>query len=449
MARLHCLDGLRGALATYVMISHVAPFATLPDWLADALSHGRAGVDAFFVLSGMVIVQSLQAHGYRRGRFLAARAWRIFPVFLPVFALAVAVQALDGRMGAGLWDALPWIGPDSPARTLWSFSFPPHWQASILAHLTMTHGLFPDAVLPDVWMGFLGPAWSLSVEWQFYIVAALAAPWLARGRLDLTGFAVLLLVLGTAGAAWDAMAPSGYGFSRAFLPNEAQYFALGVASAALLGAQPLTPPPHPGPPHEGEGEAKTAAAFFSLPLDGGGPGWGWRATCRPILASFAAVLAATMLLCLLQGAGRLAVPLVWLACLAAQAWPRRTGTGWLAWLLTRREMLWLGALSYPLYLVHAPVQKLLGRALADAAQGDAAWFSMIWLPASLLLPLGLAWLLHVWVEVPAMRRFRPGRRVAPAGVAAAPADSLFAAAGWISQTPSPKPRTPMSRSTTG
>jgi peptidoglycan/LPS O-acetylase OafA/YrhL len=384
-------------LATYVMISHVAPFATLPDWLADALSHGRAGVDAFFVLSGMVIVQSLQAHGYRRGRFLAARAWRIFPVFLPVFALAVAVQALDGRMGAGLWDALPWIGPDSPARTLWSFGWPPHWQASILAHLTMTHGLFPDAVLPDVWMGFLGPAWSLS----------LVAPWLAGGRLNLMGFAVLLLALGTAGAAWDAMAASGYGFSRAFLPNEAQYFALGVASAALLSAS---------------GASRLA---------------------------FGAVLAATMLLCLLQGAIKLAVPLVWLACLAAQAWPLRTGTGWLAWLLTRREMLWLGAVSYPLYLVHAPVQKLLGRALADAAQGDAALFSAIWLPASLLLPLGLAWLLHEWVEAPGMRRFRPGRRVAPVGVAPAPADSLFAAAGWISQTPSPKPRTPMSRSRTG
>jgi peptidoglycan/LPS O-acetylase OafA/YrhL len=389
------------------MISHVAPFATLPDWLADALSHGRAGVDAFFVLSGMVIMQSLEAHGHRRGRFLAARAWRIFPVFLPVFALAVAVQALDGRIGGGLWDALPWIGPDSPARYLWSFGWPSHWQASILAHLTMTHGLFPDAVLPDVWMGFLGSAWSLSAEWQFYVVAALVAPWLARGRLNLMGFAALLLALGTAGAVWDALAPSGYGFSRAFLPNEAQYFALGVASAALLSAS--------------------------------GASW----------LPFGAVLAATMLLCLLQGASKLAVPLVWLACLTAQAWPRQTGMGWLTWLLTRREMLWLGAVSYPLYLVHAPVQKLLGRALAGAAQGDAALFSAIWLPASLLLPLGLAWLLHEWVEAPGMRRFRPGRRVAPLGVAAAPADSLFAAAGWISQTPSPKPRTPMSRSRTG
>jgi peptidoglycan/LPS O-acetylase OafA/YrhL len=411
LARLRCLDGLRGVLATYVMVSHVVPFAAMPGWLQAALSHGRAGVDAFFVLSGMVIVQSLRAHGYHRGRFLAARAWRIFPVFLPVFALAVAVQALDPRIGGGLWDALPWIDADSEARYLWSYGWPPDWPASILAHLTMTHGLFPDAVLPCVWMGFLGPAWSLSAEWQFYALAALAAPFLARGRLDLMGFAGLLLALAALGAAWQAVAPPGLTFSRAFLPNEAQYFALGVASAAL--------PPFLLPPPGGEGR-----------------GGGMRVAPWP---AFAGTLAGTLLLCLLHGADKLAVPLVWLACLAAQLMPRRTGTGWLAWLLTRRPVLWLGAVSYPLYLVHAPVQKLLGRALAAAADGDAAWFSAIWLPASLLLPLGLAWLLHVWIEVPAMRR----------GVARGRADSLFAAPGWISQTRSPKPPTPMSRSRTG
>jgi peptidoglycan/LPS O-acetylase OafA/YrhL len=367
LARLRCLDGLRGVLAVYVMLSHLAPFAVLPGWLEVALSHGRAGVDAFFVLSGLVIVQSLQAHGYRRRRFLAARAVRIFPVYLPVFALAVAVQALDSRMGGDLWTVLPWIGPDSPAHDLWSYGWPPHWQASILAHLTMTHGLFPDAVLPDVWMGFLGPAWSLSAEWQFYLLAALVAPWLRRGGLSLMGFAALLLALATAAAAWDAAAPGGLTFSRAFLPNEAAYFALGVASAALLAS----------------GASRRA---------------------------FAAVLAITMLLCLLQGVSKLAVPLVWLACLAAQLLPRQTATGWLAWALTRREMLWLGAVSYPLYLVHAPVQKLLGRALAVASGGDAAWFTALWLPASLLLPLGLAWLLHVWVEVPTMQRYRGAPR---------------------------------------
>jgi len=411
LPRLHCLDGLRGVLAVYVMVSHMAPFAVMPPWLAGLLSHGGAGVDAFFVLSGLVIVQSLEAHGWQRGRFLRARAWRIFPVFFLVFAVAVAVQALDGLADGDIWDAMPWIGPDSPARSIWAVGWPQGWFASILAHLTMTHGLFPVAVLPDVWVGYLGAAWSLSTEWQFYALAALAVPWLRRGDLGLPGFAALLLALAAAGAVWQMVAPAGFTFSRAFLPNKAAYFALGVASAALLNATaPSSPPP----------------SSLAMPV---------------IL--FVGVLAATAGLCLLQGADKLAVPLLWVVCLAAQRRPRHTHTGWLAWLLTRREVLWLGAISYPLYLVNEPVQKLLGRALALAAQGDGAWFSAVWVPGALLLPLGLAGLLHVRIEGPAMRRFA-GARVAPS-----PRDSLCAAPGWISRTRLPKSRIPTSRSRTG
>jgi peptidoglycan/LPS O-acetylase OafA/YrhL len=92
MRRLVCLDGLRRALATYVMLSHTLPFAPMPGWLHWLFQHGGAGVDVFFILSGLVIVQSLDSFGYRALPFLIARVARIYPVFLVVFALAVAVQ---------------------------------------------------------------------------------------------------------------------------------------------------------------------------------------------------------------------------------------------------------------------------------------------------------------------------------------------------------------------
>ncbi len=224
MRRLVCLDGLRGVLAFYVMLSHTLPFAPMPGWLVWVFSHGGAGVDVFFILSGLVIVQSLASFNYRSRPFLTARVARIYPVFLVVFVAAVAVQPL-----ATGFERMAWIGPDSPARFIWSGGWPNDWGLFIAAHLTMTHGLFPDGVLPDVWVGFLGAAWSLSTEWQFYLLALLIGR-----RLGLRSLAWLFLAIAATAVAWHAVAPDAWQFSRAFLPNKAQYFALGIASAIVV-----------------------------------------------------------------------------------------------------------------------------------------------------------------------------------------------------------------------
>src|SRR5579872_4890824 len=224
MRRMVCLDGLRGALASYVMLSHTIPFAPLPHWLLWLFQHGGAGVDMFFILSGVVIVQSLDSFRYRARPFLIARVARIYPVFLVVFALAVVVQPI-----ATGFERMAWIGPDSPARFIWSGGWPSAWGVFVLTHLTMTHGLFPNGVLPDVWVGFLGAAWSLSTEWQFYVLALLIGR-----RLGLRALAWLFLAVAAASIAWHATAPDAWQFSRAFLPNKAQYFALGIASAVVV-----------------------------------------------------------------------------------------------------------------------------------------------------------------------------------------------------------------------
>ncbi len=270
MRRMVCLDGLRGVLACYVMLGHTLPFAALPAWLLWLFQHGGAGVDVFFILSGLVIVQSLASFSYRPRPFLIARVARIYPVYLVVFAFAVAVQPL-----ASGFPLLGWIDQDSTVRYLWPTGWPSNWAIDIAAHLTMTHGLFPDGVLPHLWLGFLGAAWSLSTEWQFYLLALLIG-----ARLGLRPLAWLFLALAAASIAWQAVAPEPWQFSRAFLPNKAQYFALGIASAILV--------------REG---AKG-------------------------LGSYLPVLGATLVLCLVRGgADKLLPPLVWTACLAAQLLP--------------------------------------------------------------------------------------------------------------------------------
>jgi peptidoglycan/LPS O-acetylase OafA/YrhL len=356
MKRLECLDGLRGVLAVYVMLGHMAPFAALPNWIAGLFSHGGAAVDVFFMLSGLVILRSLESCRFEARPFLILRVTRIFPVFLPMFALGAAALSLPP-----IFKAMPWIAPGSVAYDIWPRGWPTNWVVEIAAHLTMTHGLFPNGLLPDVWLSFLSAAWSLSTEWQFYVLALL----LGRSRMGAEWLAVSFLVLAVAGLAWDMTAPESWQFSRAFLPNKAEYFALGIASG----------------------------------------GWVDRRSRR----WFAIVLGATLILCAANGdAGKLLPPLIWTLCLAAQLHaggilnPLRWGT-----------VQWLGALSYPLYLANEPIQKVLCFLLTRLAAGNERVFTSMWIPAAVLVPIGVAALLHRYVEQPALRW---GRDLARGGI---------------------------------
>lgn len=174
MKRLECLDGLRGVLAVYVMLGHMAPFAVLPTWIISALAHGGAAVDVFFILSGLVIFRSLEGCRFQARPFLILRATRIFPVFLAMLTAAIALQPLPEPFAA-----MPWIAPNGLAHDILPQGWPANWAVEIAAHLTMAHGLFPNILLPDAWNSFLAAAWSLSTEWQFYVLALL----LGRSRM--------------------------------------------------------------------------------------------------------------------------------------------------------------------------------------------------------------------------------------------------------------------------
>jgi peptidoglycan/LPS O-acetylase OafA/YrhL len=249
---------------------------------------------------------------------------------------------------------MPWIAPVGLAHDINPQGWPAHWAVEIAAHLTMTHGLFPNFLLPDAWNSFLAAAWSLSTEWQFYVLALL----LGRSRMGAERLVTVFLLLAVIGLIWDIAAPEAWRFSRAFLPNKAQYFALGIASAV----------------------------------------WTDRRTWR----SFAIVLGATLLLSAAHGnVGKLAPPLIWTLCLAAQLQP-----GWLALIavpLRWRSVQWLGAISYPIYLANEPIQKALAYTLVCIVPGNPEAFDIVWLPAAVALPVCAAALLHRYVETPAQQ----------------------------------------------
>jgi peptidoglycan/LPS O-acetylase OafA/YrhL len=350
MKRLDSLDGVRGLLALYVLLSHMAPFAVLPAWVQDAASHGGAAVDVFFVLSGLVITQSLNHAGGHAGPFLVTRFARIFPVFLAVFAVAIAIAPWSCG-----FENMPWIGSNDVARTICVKSWPADWLPEIVAHLTMTHGLFPAAVWPGVWISFLGAAWSLSAEWQFYLLALLVA---GRSRR----LCWILLGLAVAGVAWRLMVPLPWQFSRAFLPNKGHFFALGVASVPVV--------------------RREAGA------------WG----------RYMLVLIAGLVICATDGSlGKMLPPLVWTFCLAVQMRPDVMGLHLASALLCNRKTRYLGTISYCLYLVNEPIHKVAGNVLSGFAGGDGRLFTLLWIPLSIGVPLLAAAWLHTYLEAPVLR----------------------------------------------
>jgi peptidoglycan/LPS O-acetylase OafA/YrhL len=330
MERLKRMDGLRGVLAVYVMLGHALPFTDAPRWLAAACSHGEAAVDLFFALSGLVIGSSLERFGYAFWPFMAARARRLLPVYFLVLAAAVVLLAAGAPV-------MPWVGANG--RNIMEAGPPAGLGWHLAAHVLLVQGLIPQGALPYAYVTLLGPAWSLSTEWQFYGVIGLVAP------RRLGGFAMAMLAVG---AAYHMLAlPPWWRFSRAFLPDAAPFFGLGMASAHALR------------------------------------GGGWRV--------FWVCLAGACAVGALSGLEKAAVPLGWGAAMLAQR------CAWGA-VLERPLVQVLGAISYPLYLVNEPVQRGLAILVAPLAHGDVAMFTMLWLPASLAGSVGVAAALHHGVE---------------------------------------------------
>jgi peptidoglycan/LPS O-acetylase OafA/YrhL len=359
--RMRCFDGLRGVLASYVVLHHMMPLLALDGTAAKVarlFEYGGAAVDVFLMLSGLVILQSLVAFHDRALPFLAARATRLFPCYLP--ALAIAMLAASFPLP---WDTMDWLHNTSSAREQWPIGWPDQPLTHVVLHLTMTHGLLPNAVLPYTDIAILGPAWSLSNEWQFYLLIAALTAWF--GRQLWTMVTLLLVLAAVALPANHILLGANDGFTMAFLPLKAHYFALGIATAALFQSQ-------------------ISAADAS----------------RLLLC-----LGVTMLIAgLNDGLTKLLPPLAWAACALAQRFPTLMLLYPLRRVLQSPPLLWLGAISYPLYLVHDPVQRLLAVVLAPWLTGHGLAFTLLWGGASVLLALRLAAWMRKHVELPGIAR---------------------------------------------
>jgi peptidoglycan/LPS O-acetylase OafA/YrhL len=169
MQRNHTLDVLRGVLAWAVVMVHVAWVSGIQGQTQHNI--GVMAVEGFIILTGYVITQLILIKREKYGTFIFRRFMGLFPIFVVCLLISLAVRPLT--LGA-----IP--GPDQPLLEANENHF--FWQ-HIVAHLTMLHGIIPSQWLPTSQIAFLVPAWSISLEFQLYLVAPLLIWWLSRSGL--------------------------------------------------------------------------------------------------------------------------------------------------------------------------------------------------------------------------------------------------------------------------
>jgi len=399
--RLPFLDGLRGFAALYVLLHHAA-LAVSPAGLHGQplltvrflLRHGHAVVGIFIVLSGYCLARPLVLNPESRTRlnlrsFLWRRARRIYPPYLAALCLSlVLIQAVPGLA--------------KPQRVPWDRALPSVGNGIVTSHVLLFHNL------SNHWIYKIDPPmWSIATEWQIYLCfPALVVVWNRLGMRTcvasafFVGFGVAALAGPLTNSAIQELCPWFLGL-----------FALGMASA--FGSSAQVP-------------ASRQRGAISLDISLG---------VLSVGCLWLAMGCATR-----QGRQFLLIdPLVGLGtALLLMRWARRST--WdsqrpippLLPLLGSRFAVWLGSISYSLYLVHYPLLALADSRLRELGLHDIERFWTLLLVVSPLV-LGVAALFHLVFERPFLHsgaELTPNRYDAPAPASSTrnprPSESLSA-----------------------
>lgn len=381
--RLALLEGLRGFLALYVVLDHTLEYSGYVDELAQPLFFLRAGryaVDEFVILSGFVIYYLLDKRSENYRAFVTRRFFRLYPIAIIMFALAVPISLLRlWNVHHGHYSSLHQIQEvTATIQAWWS-----HWTWNTVLHGTLLHGVVPDRVLPHASEAFLDPAWSISLEWQFYLVAPLCY-WLATKN---RGTRMLLCALCAAVLLVRPWLPGDlYG---AALPFHIEFFFIGATSY-----------------------------FIYKHARGRAP----RGT--PALV----VLAVVVVILLTHGRPHELAPLyIWAIMLSLLcASPHDRGRDWLSRPLVHPWSQGLGRVSYSVYLAHLPLLAIVQFGLLTLAPGlDRVTHFCLLFAGTLLVTLPLSSVLYAAIEAPFMRWGRAvalswaGRSSMPVAVEAA------------------------------
>jgi peptidoglycan/LPS O-acetylase OafA/YrhL len=359
-ARWVALDGVRGIAVVLVMLFHAGTsmWVDARMWLAQG---GPLGVHLFFVLSGFLITMVLLDEADRRGGidlrgFAGRRARRLLPALLALLLVLAALAAFRRRLEFGL------IGSSA----IYVLTFTSNWQRNQHAFPMLESWFGPEGLTVEVLH-----TWSVAIEVHFYIVWAISL-WLAVRRhwslrriTVLTAVAVLAIVVGRIvaycnGVTWLTLYFMTW--SRLDAPLVGALAALGVR-AGWLSRRPsrLTLAGTVGI------VAFVAAAFLT--------DWRLRALPLGLYTALALVAAATIAAVVVDPGSGLARALSW------------------------RPLLWLGTVSYSLYVWHYPIFWTVQRR-------HLAWPQPLPVILGVVVSLAVAAASYRWIEQPFLRRRR-------------------------------------------
>jgi peptidoglycan/LPS O-acetylase OafA/YrhL len=396
------LTGIRALAALLVLGLHtdlnVPADATV---ILPFLARGYLGVDFFFVLSGFIITHVYFASLAQPTRnavqiFLWHRFIRLYPVHVTVLAALVVLVYLARVNHIPLNHPQEWRGAEIP------------WQ------LTLLHAWGVTAK-----PGWNAPSWSISAEWFAYLLFPLLAPALMLVRERLAALLIAIAALaGTAAifsiADWSlntwvgtpALARvlgeflCGAALCRAVaLSRRHARPCAGHPRLSYRGGRDVDGRDEPGQDDRELGAIRTKTAFsLRLPHPSGD------------------LLGTTAFLLFLIGASAGLPDFGLVALLALTILGAATAETYLARILGSRPLVWLGEISYSIYMIHFPVlivTRRLWERLGIAQwtpSGKAAAFAL-----TVAMVIALAAMLYYAVERPARTRLRDQMgRLAPA-----------------------------------
>jgi peptidoglycan/LPS O-acetylase OafA/YrhL len=335
------LDGIRGVSILLVFVHHIY-YSLLPG--------GFLGVDIFFVLSGFLITSLLlqewdQNHSINLKHFYIRRTLRLTPALI---VLVVALSIFAALFLNGLSAVKTYKG------VLLALSYISNWLYAF------------DLASAD---NPLGITWSLAIEEQFYVLWPLALRFALK--LGLTRRALVLILLGL------ILLIVGH---RSFLPNEPEdiariYYASDTrADALLVGCMVACLV-------SGNMVPKTRA--FGLLL-----------RCLTILS----VIFLTLMAVFATWTDFLAYRSTTITLIALSAGSILTmmvvsPPTWVLWILRFSALVWIGRVSYGLYLWHWAVRWFVYQQEALPASQLQLWMTVF-------LSLALTSLSYYFVEKP-------------------------------------------------